>query len=120
MRSDSRSFGVCLIRAVSLRCLRTLELRSPRAYRRFSSGVEIMRGLTLTGLRDASDAMVTLHRIAHNILSGTRVKGDHGHGAMDKDVLVLDCLSFPGCFRNLHCDLHATPSGGVSYFPGQL
>jgi hypothetical protein len=30
--------------------LRTLELRSPKAYRRFSSAVSTIKGLTFTGL----------------------------------------------------------------------
>jgi hypothetical protein len=54
MRSLSRSLGVCLSKDVSRRSLRILELRSPSAYRRFSSGVSTINGLTFAGLRNLS------------------------------------------------------------------
>lgn len=50
MRSLSRSFGVCLINEVLRLSLRICELRSPKAYRRFSSAVSTTNALTLTGL----------------------------------------------------------------------
>jgi hypothetical protein len=72
MRSLSRSLGVCLIRAVELRSFRILELRSPRAYRRFSSAVSTINGFTATGLQSCQSMSDYIRRTAYFFVPGSR------------------------------------------------